>query len=83
MRLQHEVLGYWYFSVFSMCWCRAFAEQNLGQMKHVYPGAFVFRQERHIPGNYDRQVFEEYQLTVECNVEETGQGGSINVPSVK
>lgn len=44
-------------------------------MNHVYPGAFVFRQERHIPGNYDRQVFEEYQLTVECNVEETGQGG--------
>ena len=55
--------------------CRSFVEQNLGQMKHVYPGAFLFRQERHIPGNYDRNVFEKYQLTVECNVEETGQGG--------
>ena len=44
-------------------------------MKHVYPNAFLFRCERHIPGNYDRKVFDEYQLTVECNVEETGQGG--------
>lgn len=57
------------------CWlCRSFVEQNLGQMKHVYPGAFLFRRERHIPGNYNRKVFEEYQLTVECNVEEAGQG---------
>ena len=62
--------------VFSTCCvvCRAFAEQNLGQMKRVYPGAFLFRRENHISGNYDREVFEQYQLTVECNAEETGAG---------
>lgn len=54
--------------------CRAFAEHNLGQMKRVYPEAFLFRRENHIPGNYDREMFEQYQLTVECNVEETGAG---------
>ena len=45
-------------------------------MKTVYPTAFIFRQEKNIPGVYDRKQFESYQLTVECNVREDGSGGS-------
>lgn len=37
-------------------------------MKTVYPSAFVFRQEKNIPGNYDRKKYEKFQLTVESNV---------------
>ena len=43
-------------------------------MKSVYPNAFVFRQEKNIPGVYDRKKYESYQLTVECNVREDGRG---------
>ena len=45
-------------------------------MKTVYPTAFIFRQEKNIPGVYDRKQFESYQLTMECNVREDGSGGS-------
>lgn len=45
-------------------------------MKTVYPAAFVFRQEKHIPGTYNRKQYEQYQLTVECNTSEDGSGGS-------
>lgn len=39
-------------------------------MKTVYPSAFIFRQEKNIPGNYDRKKYEKFQLTVETNVDE-------------
>ena len=34
-------------------------------MKQVYPEAFYFRREKHIPGT-DHVKYEQYQLTVEC-----------------
>lgn len=49
---------------------RQFEQKNLGQMKTVYPTAFVFRQEKNIPGNYDNQQRSKYHLTVECRLEE-------------
>ena len=42
-------------------------------MKTVYPRSFIFRQERNIPGVYDRKTYDSYQLTVECNVLEDGR----------
>ena len=46
---------------------KEFKQRNLAQMKTVSPAAFVFRQEKCIPGNYDIKRYEQYQLTVECN----------------
>ena len=43
-------------------------EKNLGQMKTVYPTAFNFRQEKNIPGLFDKRS--KYHLTVECSMEE-------------
>lgn len=40
-------------------------------MKTVYPEAFTYRQETHIPGTMDRSKYNSYQLTVETNIEET------------
>lgn len=48
---------------------RNFQERNLAQMKQVYPEAFYFRQEKHIPGTV-RVKYEQYQLTVECTAHE-------------
>eukprot|EP00731_Ephydatia_muelleri_P012345 Em0006g1239a len=46
---------------------RAFEQRNLAQMKTVYPTAFVFRQEKGLPGTYaDVREKQLYQLTVEC-----------------
>lgn len=42
-------------------------------METVYPKAFIFRQEKNIPGVYDRKTYESYQLTVECNTREDGE----------
>ena len=42
-------------------------------METVYPKAFIFRQEKNIPGVYDRKMYESYQLTVECNAREDGR----------
>ena len=53
---------------------RKYENRNLAQMGTVYPKAFIFRQEKNIPGIYDRKTFESYQLTVECNVQEDGRG---------
>ena len=53
---------------------RSFDVKNVGQVKEVYPSAFHFKQEKHIPGHYDREMYEQYQLTVMCNVDETGTG---------
>ena len=33
----------------------------------------MFRQEKNIPGVYDKKMYESYQLTVECNVKEDGR----------
>ena len=53
---------------------RSFDVKNVGQIKQVYPAAFHYKQEKNIPGHYDREMFEQYQLTVASNVEETGTG---------
>ena len=46
---------------------RTFEECNLGQMKTVLPTAFVFRQEKGIPGTYGNlREREQYHLTIEC-----------------
>ena len=42
-------------------------------MKMVHPDAFIFRQEKRIPGVYDRKKYESYQLSIECNVNERGR----------
>lgn len=47
-------------------------------MKTVYPSAFIFRQEKNIPGNYDRKKYEQFQLTVESNTDEDGSGESVS-----
>ena len=49
---------------------RQFDEKNLGQMKTVYPKAFNFRQEKNIPGHYDKNRKHSYHLTVECRLED-------------
>ena len=64
---------------------RKYENRNLAQMKTVYPNAFIFRQEKNIPGIYDRKTYESYQLTVECNGCEDGrnEGGSEEGKDVK
>lgn len=51
---------------------RKYENRNLAQMETVYPKSYIFRQEKNIPGVYDRKTYESYQLTVECNVCEDG-----------
>ncbi len=45
-------------------------------MKTVYPGAYVFRQEKNIQGNYSNQAHNHYQLTIECDTREGVGGGA-------
>ena len=54
--------------------CRTFELKHLGQMKTVYPEAFIFRQEKNIPGTYDLKQYQQYQLTVEAS-SHVGQAG--------
>ena len=56
---------------------RSFEKRNLAQMKTVHPSAFIFRQEKNIPGNYDRKKYEQFQLTIESNTDEDGSGESV------
>ena len=42
-------------------------------MKTVYPTAFTFRQEKNIPGHYDKNRTNKYHLTVECRLEDEEQ----------
>ena len=42
-------------------------------METVYPRAYIFRQEKNIPGIYDKKTYESYQLTIECNAREDGR----------
>lgn len=60
---------------------RSFDVKNVGQIKQVYPAAFHYKQEKNIPGHYDREMFEQYQLTVASNVEETGTAEACTVSS--
>ena len=62
-----------YVQYLSVCPYRKYENRNLAQMDTVYPKAFVFRQEKNIPGIYDHKRYESYQLTVECNVREDGR----------
>ena len=62
-----------YVQYLSVCPYRKYENRNLAQMDTVYPKAFVFRQEKNIPGIYDHKTYESYQLTVECNVREDGR----------
>lgn len=39
-------------------------------MKTVYPMALLLAQQAHIPGAYGRDIYNSYQLTIECNVKE-------------
>lgn len=39
-------------------------------MKTVYPTALLLAQQTRIPGGYGRDIYNSYQLTVECNVKE-------------
>ena len=52
--------------------------KHLAQMKTVYPEAFIFRQERNIPGTYDLKQYQQYQLTVEAS-SHVGQAEQQNV----
>ena len=64
---------------------RQFEEKNLGQIKTVYPTAFNFRQEKNIPGHYDKNRTNKYHLTVECRLEDAEQNNQTdsNVRDVK
>jgi len=50
-------------------------------MKTVYPTALLLAQQTHIPGVYGREMFNSYQLTVECNVKELADddSGGLNI----
>ena len=51
---------------------RLFGISDLAKMKTVYPTALLLAQQTQIPGAYGRDIFNSYQLTVECNVKELG-----------
>lgn len=44
---------------------RTFELKDIAKIKTVFPDAFIFRQEKNIPGIYGREKYAEYQLTVE------------------
>uniref|UniRef100_H2YI23 CDT1 Geminin-binding domain-containing protein n=1 Tax=Ciona savignyi TaxID=51511 RepID=H2YI23_CIOSA len=44
---------------------KKFELRDLGRIKHVFPGAYVYRQERGIPTYDDRIKSTDYQLTIE------------------
>ena len=46
-------------------------------MKTVYPMALTFRQEKYIPGHYDKNRANKYHLTVECRLEDEEQNAKI------
>lgn len=54
---------------------RLFYTSDLAKMKTVYPTALLLAQQTHIPGAYGRDIYNSYQLTVECNVKELGDDG--------
>ena len=49
---------------------RMFNTSDLAKMKTVYPTALLLAQHTHIPGGYSREIFNSYQLTIECNLAE-------------
>ncbi|XP_077983245.1 DNA replication factor Cdt1-like [Glandiceps talaboti] len=48
---------------------KTFEQKNLGQIKTVYPSAYVFRQEKGIPYSRNGLKCSDYQLTIDANVE--------------
>ena len=54
-----------------LCHFRQFEEHNLAQIKMVYPSAYIFRQQKDIPGYFNGDGGK-YQLTIECNGKEDG-----------
>lgn len=59
---------------------RTFEKKNLGQIKTVYPAAYVFRQEKGIK-SYDNKVQQgDYQLTIEPVLKE--HSGRLSTGSV-
>ena len=49
-------------------------------MKTVYPAALMLAQQTHIPGAYGREIYNSYQLTIECNVAELGDDDQAVLP---
>ena len=64
-------------NILSAIVCRNFEKKNLGQIKFVYPEAFIFRQQKNIPGTIDKSEFSQYQLIVECTANEGENGGMV------
>ncbi|XP_070574141.1 DNA replication factor Cdt1-like [Ptychodera flava] len=66
---------------------KTFDVKNLGQMKTVYPSAYVFRQEKGIPYSKNGLKSSDYQLTVDANLDsptnESHKGENINSKSQK
>ena len=54
---------------------RLFYTSDLAKMKTVYPTALLLAQQTHIPGGYGREIFNSYQLTIECNLTELADDG--------
>lgn len=61
---------------------RLFGTSDLAKMKTVYPTALLLAQQTHIPGAYGREIFNSYQLTVECNVKELAVDDSDVLPAI-
>lgn len=49
---------------------RFFAKSDIAKIKTVYPTVLLLAHQNHIPGAYGRDIFNSYQLTVECNTKE-------------
>jgi len=74
-QMNRRYLTYKYITAY-MASFRLFEKCDLARMKSVYPEALIFDQQRHIPGMYGYACYNTYQLTVECNTEETGDSGN-------
>ena len=60
---------------------RLFYKNDLAKMKTVYPTALLLAQQTHIPGGYGREIFNSYQLTIECNLTELADDGQPAISS--
>ena len=72
----------WYYvSIALMKHHRLFYTSDLAKMKTVYPTALLLAQQTHIPGGYDREIFNSYQLTIESNLTELADDGRAVLPA--
>ena len=62
---------------------RSFSTRDLAKMITVYPTALLLAQQTHIPGAYGRDIYNSYQLTIECNVKELADDGCGTSPVVR